>query len=170
MKTFTKFLLTAGLVTLGSRAASAQVLYDNFENTRIVTYTNVSGALAPIANPGGGTVNTSATCGKYDRDASQYAIIDITPTAAPMRMADVSAYSAGTKKLSMKFRSPAPGTQKQAGAGRSVGEVRRGLSGAVIAAAMPLKADSLCSPRVLPFLIQNDIGASDSVQVQNPRS
>ena len=113
MKTFTKILLAAGLVTLGSRAASAQVLYDNFENTRIVTYSYVSGALAPIANPGGGTVNTSTTCGKYDRDATQYAVVVISPTAAPNRMADVSAYAAGTKKISMKFRSPAPGTPIQ---------------------------------------------------------
>ncbi|MDJ0364653.1 T9SS type A sorting domain-containing protein [Hymenobacter sp. H14-R3] len=111
MNTFTTYLLAAGLVTLGSRAASAQVLYDNFENTRIVAYNNVSGALAPVANPGGGTVNTSATCGKYDRDASQYAVVNINPISG--RMANVSAYMAGTKKISMKFRSPGVGTVVQ---------------------------------------------------------
>ena len=111
MKTFTKFLLAAGLATLGSRAASAQVLYDNFEDTRLVTYSYVSGALAPVANPGGGTVNTSVTSGKYDRDATQYAVVVMNPTNA--HMADVSDYVAGTKKLSMKFRSPAAGTVVQ---------------------------------------------------------
>ncbi|AMR29270.1 hypothetical protein A0257_20660 [Hymenobacter psoromatis] len=111
MKIFTTFLLASGLATLGNRAASAQVLYDNFENTRIVTYGYVSGALAPVPNPGSATttntVNTSATCGKYDRDASQYAVVVMNPTNA--YMADVSAYAAGTKKLSMKFRGAGPG-------------------------------------------------------------
>lgn len=111
MNTFTKHLLAAGLVTLGSRAASAQVLYDNFENTRLITYGYVSGALAPVANPGSSSTNSSATVGKYDRDASQYAVVVFNPTSA--KMADVSAYSAGTKKLSMKFRSPGPGTVVQ---------------------------------------------------------
>ncbi|QKG51864.1 T9SS type A sorting domain-containing protein [Hymenobacter sp. BRD67] len=114
MKTFTTLLLTAGLFTLGSRAASAQTLYDNFENTRLVTYSNISGALnQAAANPGSNTVNSSSTCGKYDRDASQYAVIVINPTASPSRMADVSAYSAGTKKISMKFRSPGVSTPVQ---------------------------------------------------------
>ncbi|MEJ7663827.1 MAG: hypothetical protein WKG07_31990 [Hymenobacter sp.] len=88
------------------------MLYDNFENTRLVTYSGISGAPdQAFANPGGGTVNTSATCGKCDRDASEYAVIVINPTNA--RMADVSAYSAGTKKITLKFRSPGPGTAVQ---------------------------------------------------------
>ncbi|MGI4741546.1 MAG: T9SS type A sorting domain-containing protein [Janthinobacterium lividum] len=107
----TKFWLAAGLVTLSSRAASAQVLYDNFENTRLITYSYVSGAIATVANPGGGTVNTSAMSGKYDRDATQYAVVVINPNNA--YMADVSAYTAGTKKITMKFRSPGPGTAVQ---------------------------------------------------------
>ncbi|WP_223648839.1 T9SS type A sorting domain-containing protein [Hymenobacter psoromatis] len=111
MKNFTQFLLAAGLVTLGSRAASAQVLYDNFETTRLVTYGYVDGALAPAATPTGGTVNTSATCGKYDRSATQYAVVVLDPTNA--HMADVSAYSGGTKHLTLKFRSPGPGTAVQ---------------------------------------------------------
>ncbi len=111
MKTFTKFLLAAGLVTLGSRAASAQTLYENFENTRLLTYGFINGALAPAANPGSNTVNSSATCGKYDRDATQYAVVVMDPTNA--HMADVSAYSAGTKKMTMKFRSPGANTAVQ---------------------------------------------------------
>ncbi len=111
MKIFTQLLLAAGLATLGSRAASAQVLYDNFENTRLITYGYVSGALAPAANPGSSTVNSSATVGKYDRDATQYAVVVMNPTNA--YMADVSAYTAGTKKITMKFRSPGAGTAVQ---------------------------------------------------------
>lgn len=111
MKTFTHVLLAAGLVTLGSRAASAQVLYDNFENTRLVTYSYVSGTLAPVANPGGGTVNTSATSGKYDRDGTEFAVVVINPNSA--RMTDVSAYAAGTKRMSVKFRSSGPGVAVQ---------------------------------------------------------
>ena len=111
MNTFTKFLFTAGVAALGGHAASAQVLYDNFEDTRLVTYAYTDGTLDPIATPGGGTVNTSATSGKYDRNTVQYAVIVINPTNA--HMADVSAYSAGTKQLTLKFRSPGPGTAVQ---------------------------------------------------------
>lgn len=111
MKIFTTLLLATGLVTLGSRAASAQTLYENFENTRLLTYGYVNGMLAPVANPGSTTGNSSATCGKYDRDATQYAVVVMGPTNA--HMADVSAYSAGTKQLSMKFRSPGTGTAVQ---------------------------------------------------------
>lgn len=111
MHTFTKLLLAGGLVLVGSRAAQAQTLYDNFENTRLITYGYVSGALNAVANPSSNGTNTSATCGKYDRDASQYAVVVMNPTNA--HMADVSAYVAGTKKLSMNFRSPGAGTVVQ---------------------------------------------------------
>ena len=113
MNTFTKILCTAGLALVG-RAAAAQTLYDNFETTRIVSYNYVDGALDQNANnPGSTTANSSTKCGKYDRSASQYAVITLTPTASPSRMANVSAYSAGTKTISMKFRSPGAGTAVQ---------------------------------------------------------
>ncbi len=113
MKTFTKVLLAAGLALVG-RSAAAQVLYDDFENTRRVTYGQVDGALDQNANnPGSSTANSSTKCGKYDRNAVQYAVIVLTPTASPSRMANVSAYSAGTKTISMKFRSPGAGTAVQ---------------------------------------------------------
>lgn len=114
MNTFTKALLTATLA-LAARAATAQTLYDNFETTRLVTYSYVDGTLnQATANPGSTAVNSSSTCAKYDRSASPYAVIVINPTASPGRMANVSAYSAGTKKISMKFRSPGPGVAVQA--------------------------------------------------------
>jgi hypothetical protein len=113
MNTFTKALLTATLA-LATRAAAAQTLYDNFETTRLVTYSYVDGTLnQATANPGSTAVNSSSTCAKYDRSASQYAVIVINPTASPGRMANVSAYSAGTKKISLKFRSPGPGVAVQ---------------------------------------------------------
>lgn len=113
MNTFTKVLFTAGLALVG-RTVAAQVLYDNFETTRIVSYNYVDGALDQAANnPGSSTANSSTKCGKYDRSAAQYAVITITPTASPSKMANVSAYSAGTKTISMKFRSPGTGTAVQ---------------------------------------------------------
>lgn len=113
MKIFTPLLLAAGLALVGGRA-SAQVLYDDFETTHLVTYSYVDGTLDPAANnPGSNTVNSSAKCGSYARSAAQYAVVVLNPTAAPGRLADVSAYSAGTKKITLKFRSPGAGTAVQ---------------------------------------------------------
>ena len=115
MNTFTTYLLAAGLVTLGSRAASAQVLYDNFEDTRIVGYPIVNGTLnQSVANPGSNAVNSSPTCASYVRSTGQYDAFVVKPSAANTRMADVSAYAAGTKKISVKFRGPAAGLSVQA--------------------------------------------------------
>jgi hypothetical protein len=113
MKIFTQVLLAAGLLLAGGRA-SAQVLYDNFESTRLVTYAYVDGTLDSNANnPGSTTVNSSTKCGAYARSAVPYAVIVLNPTAAPGRLANVSAYSAGTKTISLKFRSPGAGTAVQ---------------------------------------------------------
>ncbi|WP_151087893.1 T9SS type A sorting domain-containing protein [Hymenobacter baengnokdamensis] len=112
MKTFTTLLLTAGLFTLGSRAASAQTLLDNFEDVRLVNYPAVQGTLTAVANPGSMAPNTSSTVGSFVRDGSQqYATITIVPKTG--KFADVSPYVSGTKKLSMKFRSPGPGVKVQ---------------------------------------------------------
>ena len=109
MKIFTKLLLAAGLALLGGRAASAQVLYDNFESTRLVSYPVVEGTLVQTAaNPGTNAVNGSTTCGAYTRNATPpYAVLVVKPNNA--RMADVAAYVAGTKRITLKFRSPAAG-------------------------------------------------------------
>lgn len=108
MNTFTKLICTAALVASGA-AASAQTLYDNFENTRLVSYPVVEGTLTQnTANPGSNTVNSSSTCATYVRaGGSKYAVLVIKPNNA--RMADVAAYSSGVKRISMKFRSPAVG-------------------------------------------------------------
>ena len=113
MKIFTGLLVATALAVSGLHA-SAQTLYDNFEATRLVAYPTAQGTFTQnTANPGSNTVNSSATCALYTRDAAQqYAVIVVKPNNA--RMADVSAYAAGTKRISIKFRSPAVGTVVQA--------------------------------------------------------
>ena len=109
MNNFTKLIGTAALIASGA-AASAQTLYDNFENTRLVSYPVVEGALTQnTANPGSNPVNTSPTCATYVRaGGAQYAVLVVKPNNA--RMADVAAYATGgTKRISIKFRSPAAG-------------------------------------------------------------
>ena len=109
MQNFTKLIGTAALVACGA-TASAQTLYDNFETTRIVSYPIVEGTLTQnTANPGSNTVNSSPTCATYVRaGGAQYAVLVVKPNNA--RMADVAAYATGgTKRISIKFRSPAIG-------------------------------------------------------------
>jgi hypothetical protein len=109
MSIFTK-LLTASALLAGATQVSAQTLYDNFEATRIVAYPVVEGTLVQnTPNPGLNTVNGSATCASYTRLASaQYAVLVVKPNNA--RMADVAPYATGgTKRMSIKFRSPAVG-------------------------------------------------------------
>ena len=108
MKFFTQLLCTVALAALGTQA-SAQTLYDNFETTRLVSYPVVEGTLIQnTANPGSNAVNSSATCATYTRaGGAQYAVLVVKPNSA--RMADVAAYASGTKRISMKFRSPAAG-------------------------------------------------------------
>ena len=114
MNVFTKLICAATLVAAGTTAASAQVLYDNFETTRIVSYPTAQGTFTQnTANPGSNAVNSSTTCALYTRDgAQQYAVIVVKPNNA--RMADVAPYAAGTKRISVKFRSPAAGVLVQA--------------------------------------------------------
>ncbi len=112
MRIFTK-LLTAGALLAGG-SASAQTLYDNFEATRLVAYPTVQGTFSPnTPNPGSSAANTSSTCALYTRDgAQQYAVIVVKPNNATM--ASVAPYAAGTKRISVKFRSPAAGVLVQA--------------------------------------------------------
>ncbi|GAB3730538.1 hypothetical protein GCM10027594_12510 [Hymenobacter agri] len=110
MNNFTKLFATAALVAASSAAASAQTLYDNFENTRLVSYPVVEGTLTQnVANPGSSTVNSSSTCASYARaGGAQYAVLVVKPNNA--KMLDVAAYATGgAKRISVKFRSPAAG-------------------------------------------------------------
>ncbi len=112
MKIFTSMMCLAALAA--GTQASAQTLYDNFETTRLVSYPVALGVLTQNApNPATNTVNSSSTCALYTRDAGQqFAVIVVKPNNRAM--ADVSAYVAGTKRISMKFRSPAVGTVVEA--------------------------------------------------------
>ncbi|MDQ2773199.1 MAG: hypothetical protein M3Y54_22165, partial [Bacteroidota bacterium] len=114
MRFFTKMIGAAALVAAGTTAAAAQTLYDNFENTRLVSYPTAQGTFTQnTPNPGSNAVNSSSTCALYTRDgAQQYAVIVVKPNNA--RMADVAAYATGTKRISIKFRSPAVGVVVQA--------------------------------------------------------
>ena len=114
MHLFTKMIGAAALLAAGTTAASAQTLYDNFENTRVVSYPAAQGTFTQnTPNPGSNPVNSSSTCALYTRDgAQQYAVIVVKPNNA--RMDNVTAYSAGTKRISVKFRSPAVGVVVQA--------------------------------------------------------
>ena len=113
MKIFTQMLCATALLAAGTQA-SAQTLYDNFETTRIVSYPVAEGVFTQnTANPGTNAVNGSTTCALYTRAAgSQFAVIGVKPNSA--RMATVAAYAAGTKRISIKFRSPAVGVVVQA--------------------------------------------------------
>ena len=114
MKLFTNLLLAGASLAL-AHAASAQTLLDNFENTRRLSYPNTSGALVQTApNPGTNAVNGSATCASYTRNGGvQYDYLVMTPNAAPARFASVADYAARTKRISLKFRSPAVGVPVQ---------------------------------------------------------
>ncbi|WP_167856888.1 T9SS type A sorting domain-containing protein [Hymenobacter aquaticus] len=113
LSTFTKSLLMAGaLLTLGHTVA-AQTLYDNFETTRRVSYSFTSGVFTqPTANPFPSAANNSASVARYVRNAAeQFDVILINPQAP--RLADVTPYLTGAKKISLKVYSPAAGRAMQ---------------------------------------------------------
>jgi hypothetical protein len=113
MQRFTKTILLAGaMLTLG-RAAVAQVLYENFETVRRVSYSFTNGVFTQnAANPAANTVNSSTVVGKYVRDAGQqFDVIVINPLAP--RLADATPYLTGAKQIKLKMYSPAAGRAVQ---------------------------------------------------------
>ena len=107
MNNFTKMLCAAALATGTTQAASAQQLLDNFENTRLLDYPSPQGTISVVTNPAVAAPNTSTTVGKYDRDGLfQYATVSMQLKNAA-KFANVSAYVAGTKQITMLFRNPA---------------------------------------------------------------
>ena len=103
-------LLLAGRALPGA----AQILYDDFETTpggtRLVTYrlTTNGTLIQNQMNPAPNAVNMSPTVARYTRNAGQqYDNFDIE---TPRFMADVTPYINGTKRMSLKFYSAAPGT------------------------------------------------------------
>jgi hypothetical protein len=89
------------------------IVLEDFENTRLVEYASVQGKLTEnAANPSKTTANNSNTVGKFERDGAQmYSTIAIRTKG--VKFADVSAYTTGAQKLSMKLLSPGPGTRVQ---------------------------------------------------------
>ncbi|MDO7874515.1 T9SS type A sorting domain-containing protein [Hymenobacter sp. ASUV-10] len=107
-------LLTGLLLALGVVSAKAQTLYDDFEttpgSTRLVTYRPTTGGtlIQNQMNPGANAVNMSSTVARYTRAATDFDNFDIE---TPRPMADVTPYITGIKHMTMKFYSPAAGTQ-----------------------------------------------------------
>jgi|GEM_PF-1813651 len=88
----------------------ASVVLDNFDGTRHLSYTGMSGAMSTAANPAAGTANPSANVGQYVRaNGQQYDYMSIIPTAAPQTFGNVADFAAGTQRVTMKFYSPAAG-------------------------------------------------------------
>ncbi|MDO7874514.1 T9SS type A sorting domain-containing protein [Hymenobacter sp. ASUV-10] len=86
------------------------VLLDNFDGTRHLSYTGMSGAMSTAANPAAGTANPSANVGQYVRaNGQQYDYMSIIPTAAPQTFGNVADFASGTQRVTMKFYSPAAG-------------------------------------------------------------
>ncbi|SHJ05723.1 Por secretion system C-terminal sorting domain-containing protein [Hymenobacter daecheongensis DSM 21074] len=113
MHNFTRKLILLGALAAFGQTAVAQVLYENFETVRRVSYPFVSGVFTQNqANPASNAVNSSPTVGKYVRAASQpFDVIVINPLAP--RLADATPYLNGTKKITMKMYSPAAGRAVQ---------------------------------------------------------
>lgn len=107
MQNFTKLLLAAGLACAGSRAAQAQTLLDNFENTRLVAYPDPQGSFDVVANPGATGLNTSTMVGKYGRLTDSYATLSAQLTNGKFfDKNSIGEYLSGAKKVTMLFRSP----------------------------------------------------------------
>jgi GH24 family phage-related lysozyme (muramidase) len=113
MNIFTKLVLACASTFLVQQA-SAQSLLDNFENTRLLTYPAAGGVFtAGVANPGTNAVNPSPTCASFARNAAiQYDYLVIKTTSGN-NFVSVADYAAGTKRISLKFRSPAAGVAVQ---------------------------------------------------------
>ena len=87
----------------------SQVMWDNFEDTRIGYYEFVHGGMTTrYANPNMTSfVNTSSTCAQYVRNPGE--LWDVLVIIANGPMADVSDYVNGTKTMSVDVYSPAAG-------------------------------------------------------------
>ena len=91
----------------------SQVMWDNFEDTRIGYYEFVHGGMTTrYANPDMTSfVNTSSTCAQYVRNPGE--LWDVLVIIANGPMADVSDYVNGTKTMSVDVYSPAAGIPVQ---------------------------------------------------------
>jgi len=91
----------------------SQVLWDDFEQTRVGYYEFVHGGMTTrYANPDiSSTVNSSPFCAQYVRNPGELWDVLVIVGTAPTN--DVSSYVDGTKTMSVDVYSPAPGIPVQ---------------------------------------------------------
>ena len=106
-KVFTLLILTLPLF------CSSQILWDDFEQTRIGYYEFVHGGMTTrFENPDAASaVNSSELCAQYVRNPGE--LWDVLVIVANGPMNDVSDYANGTKQMSVDIFSPAPGIPVQ---------------------------------------------------------
>ncbi len=105
-----KIYLSFSFVLLAAFSLSAQVVWDNFEDSRRGTYGFISGTFIPYGeNPAPGGSNNSLVAATYSRNPAEAFDVIILDAA----MADLTDYRTGTRSMSIDVWSPAVGTVVQ---------------------------------------------------------
>lgn len=102
------YTLIFTLIIIAS-SVQAQVVWDNFEDTRQGTYGFINGSFIPYFENPDKTGNTSQVAAQYTRNAGELFDVIILDAA----MADLSDYLSGTKQMSIDVWSPNAGTVVQ---------------------------------------------------------
>ncbi|MES2388792.1 MAG: hypothetical protein V4543_12395 [Bacteroidota bacterium] len=104
---FSKACCTLLMLCAAFNAADAQVMWDNFDDQRNTTYSFRDGNFSVVPNRWIEPNDGSATMGQYQRNGgSQYDIMRMSP-GGPIN--DLTPYLNGTKSLSVKIWTTAPG-------------------------------------------------------------
>ncbi len=94
-----------------SFALSAQALYDNFDDVRVLDYGFINGEFFPYtANPSPDGVNGSPVVAQYFRNPVETFDVIVTN---PGTLADISDYISGAKQMSMDVLAPSAGITVQ---------------------------------------------------------
>ena len=105
-----KVYLSIFLILLAALSVSAQVVWDNFEDTRIGTYGFINGTFIPYQeNPAPGGSNTSLVAASYSRNPAEAFDVIILDE----QMADLTDYRTGARSMSIDVWSPAVGVTVQ---------------------------------------------------------
>ena len=108
MKHTLLFTLISVLFTL---TGNAQMVYEDFNQNRLVDYFFTSGVFIEYeANPGPSTANNSPTVGRYVRNPAETFDVIVMDLS---NMQDLGDYLNGTKQISLDVYSPAPGITVQ---------------------------------------------------------
>ena len=107
LRNFMFFLMIFPLIS------SSQILWDNFEDTRVGYYEFVHGGMTDrLENPmPSSSVNSSELCAQYVRNPGE--TYDVIVIVANGLFLDLTDYLDGTKKMSVDVFSPAPGIPLQ---------------------------------------------------------